>query len=131
MDEQDKLNIDIMDIVQGMYAGDEEEQKRIYKDIIWHGPGNNPVSGDYHGFEEYTQLMPSRMAPLTQFDFTLHNVMVNGNYILTTTTLQGERKGKKIETIVHHLMRLTPEGKVAEGWSFVDELEALDEFFSA
>ncbi len=128
---QGKVNIDIMDIVRGMYAGDEEEQKRIDPNIVWHVPGNNPLSGDYHGFDEYTQLMPSRMAPLTKFGFTLHDVMVNGSYILTTTSLEGERKGKKIDTTVHHLMRLNPEGKVAEGWTFMGDLEAFDEFFSA
>jgi hypothetical protein len=30
-----------------------------------------------------------------------------------------------------HLMRLTPDGKVAEGWGFADDQETLDDFFAA
>ena len=80
-----------------MYAGDEAERASIARDIVWHVPGHNPVSGDYHGYQEFTQLMPSRMAPLTRWDFTLEAVMVNGNYVMTTFRLQGERKGKTID----------------------------------
>ena len=63
MTEQDKRNTQI---VRLMYTGDETERANIASDIVWHVPGHNPVSGEYHGFEEYTKLMPSRMAPLTR-----------------------------------------------------------------
>jgi hypothetical protein len=58
-------------------------------------------------------------------------VMVNGNYVMTTLHLKGERRGKVIDIRGGHLMRLTDEGKVAEGWGFTDNQDALDEFFSA
>jgi len=128
MTEQDKLNIEI---VRRMYIGDEEERRNIAPDIVWHVPGHNPVSGDYHGFEEYTKLMPARMAPLTRWDFMLEDVMVNGNYVMTTLRLQGERKGKRVDIKGGHLMRLTAEGRVVEGWGFTDDQDALDDFFSA
>ncbi|HYP41299.1 MAG TPA: nuclear transport factor 2 family protein [Chloroflexia bacterium] len=98
--------------------------------MVWHVPGHNPVSGDYHGFEEYTTLMPARMSPLTRWDFTLENVMVNGNYVMTTFHLQGERKGKAVDIKGGHLMRLTGEGKVIERWGFTADQDALDDFFS-
>ncbi len=128
MTEQDRRNIEA---VRLMYTGDESERASITRDIVWHVPGHNPVSGDYHGFEEYTTLMPERMSPLTRWDFTLEDVMVNGNYVMTTFHLQGERKGKAIELRGGHLMRLTDDGKVAEGWGFADDQDALDDFFSA
>jgi uncharacterized protein len=128
MTEQDQRNLEI---VRLMYAGDETERANIAQDILWHVPGHNPVSGNYHGFEEYTDLMSARMAPLTRWDFTLEAVMVNGNYVMTTLRLQGERKGKVIDVRGGHLMRLTEEGKVVEGWGFTDNQDALDEFFSA
>jgi hypothetical protein len=71
------------------------------------------------------------MAPLTRWDFTLEAVMVNGNYVMTTVRVQGERKGKMIDLRGGHLMRLTAEGKVVEGWGFTDNQDALDDFFSA
>jgi len=113
-----------------MYAGDEVERASIARDIIWHVPGHNPVSGSYHGYDEYTQLMPVRMAPLTRWDFTLHDVMVNGAIVMTTFRLVGERKGKTIDMCGGHLMRVTADGKVAEGWGFADDQDALDDFFA-
>ena len=117
--------------VRRMYTGDETERRTIAADIVWHVPGHNPVSGAYHGFEEYTQLMPARMAPLTRWDFTLEDVMVNGEYVMTTFRIQGERNGVTIDMHGGHLMRLTADGTVAEGWGFAHDQDALDAFFSA
>jgi hypothetical protein len=128
MTEQDQRHIDI---VRRLYTGDEAERANIAQDIVWHVPGHNPVSGDYHGYEEYTSLMPSRMAPLTRWDFTLQDVMVNGYYVMTTYRLQGERKGKVINIHGGHLMRLSADGRVVEGWGFTNEQDLLDDFFSA
>jgi hypothetical protein len=128
MNKQDRRNIDV---VRLMYTGDETERASIAQDILWHVPGHNSVSGDYHGYEEYTKLMPARMAPLARWDFTLESIMVNGNYAMTTFRLQGERKGRPIDIRGGHLMRISEEGKVVEGWGFTDDQDALDEFFSA
>ena len=88
MTEQDERNIAT---VRKMYEGDLTERANIAADILWHVPGHNPVSGEYRGFKEYTELMPSRMAPLTRWDFALESIMVNGDYVMTTFSLQGER----------------------------------------
>lgn len=128
MTEQDKRNLAA---VRKMYEGDESERAAIARDIIWHVPGHNPVSGDYHGFEEYNTLMVSRMAPLDRWDFTLVRAMVNGDRVMTVIRVQGERKGRTIDLHGGHLMRLNEEAKVVEGWGFVDDQEALDAFFSA
>lgn len=118
MTNQDKRNIEM---VRLMYTGDEAERASIARDIVWHVPGHNPVSGDYRGFDEYTNLMPSRMAPLTRWDFTLEDIMVNGSYVMTTWRLQGERKGSIVDLRGGHLMRVTTDGKVVEGWGFTDD----------
>jgi uncharacterized protein len=127
MTEQDKRN---REVARRMYVGDEAERAAIAKDILWHVPGHNPVSGDYHGWDAYTKLMPSRMAPLTRWDFSLVDMMVNGHYVMTTFRLQGERKGKTVDLRGGHLMRLSDDGKVLEGWGFADNQDALDDFFS-
>jgi uncharacterized protein len=128
MTDQDIRNIAI---VRRMYTGDEAERRNIAQQIVWHVPGHNPVSGEYRGFDEYATLMPARMAPLSQWDFTLEHVMVNGNYVMTTFRLRGERKGRTIDIGGGHLMRLTADGKVVEGWGFSNDQDALDAFFSA
>jgi ketosteroid isomerase-like protein len=128
MTEQDIRNIET---VRRMYAGDDTERANISRSIVWHVPGHNPVSGDYRGFQEYTELMPSRMAPLDRWDFTLHDVMVNGDYVMTTFSLVGERRGVRVNLRGGHLMRLDAEGKIVEGWGFTNDQDALDGFFSA
>lgn len=127
MNTQDERNIMT---VRLMYMGDESERAQIAPDIVWHVPGHNPVSGDYHGFDEYTRLMPSRMAPLTQWDFTLGDVMANGDHVVTSFTLQGERKGKRVDLRGAHIMRLNDAGQIVEGWGFASDQDALDDFFS-
>jgi ketosteroid isomerase-like protein len=128
MTEQDKRNIET---ARRMYSGDEAERLNIAEDIVWHVPGHNPVSGDYHGFEEYTRLMPSRMAPLTTWSFEVHDIMVNGDYVVATISLKGERRDKKVDLRGAHIMRMNDQGQVAEGWGFTSDQDALDEFFSA
>jgi hypothetical protein len=128
MTEQDKRNIET---ARRMYSSDEAEHANIAQDIVWHVPGHNPVSGDYHGIEEYTQLMTSRMAPLTSWSFEVHDVMVNRNYVVATVSIRGQRKGKKVDLRGAHIMRMNEQGQVAEGWGFTSDQDALDEFFSA
>ncbi len=127
MTEQDQRNIAV---VRKMYSGDESERAAIAKDIVWHVPGHNPVSGDYIGYEEYTRLMPSRMAPLTRWDFSVEDVMVNGDYVVATFRVMGERRGNVINLRGAHLMRVDDAGKIAEGWGFTSDQDALDVFFS-
>jgi len=127
MNEQDQLNIESARL---MYSGDESERANIASDITWHVPGHNPVSGEYHGLEEYTQLMPSRMAPLSNWEFEIHDVMVNGSYVVATISLKGERKGKKVDLRGAHIMRMNDLNQVVEGWGFTSNQDSLDEFFS-
>jgi len=128
MTEQDQHNIET---VRRMYAGNSAERASIAADITWHVPGHNPVSGDYHRFQEYTELMPSRMAPPTRWDFEVHGVMVNGEYVVVALSFKGERKGKTVDLRGAHIMRVNIQGQVVEGWGFTSDQDALDDFFSA
>ncbi len=119
-----------LEVVRLMYAGDAAERAQIAPDIVWHVPGHNPVSGAYRGYAEYTQVMAARMAPLDRWDFVLDDVMVNGDYVMTTWHLQGQRRGKSIDTRGGHLFRLNAAGQVVEGWGFTDHQDVLDDFFA-
>jgi ketosteroid isomerase-like protein len=125
MDERDLRNIDV---VRRFYA---TERELAARDIVWHVPGHNPVSGIYTGADEYFDLMPSRMAPLDEWSFDLREIMVNGDYVMTTIHVKGTRKGNTIDLEGGHLFRLDAEGRVAEGWGFLSDQDALDAFFSA
>ena len=127
MTEEDSRNLEV---ARGLYRGDNDERAYIAPSIVWHVPGHNPVSGDYRGFQAYTESMTARMAPLRRWDFTLEDVMVNGDYVMTTWRLLGERKGHTVELRGGHLLRLD-DGKIVEGWGFTSDQDALDRFFAA
>jgi ketosteroid isomerase-like protein len=59
----------------------------------------------------------------------LEDVMVNGDHVMTTFRVQGERRGKTVDLRGGHLMRVTADGKIAEGWGFAVDQDALNEFF--
>ena len=109
----------------------EAERDVAAPDLAWHVPGHNPVSGTYRGHYEYFEVMPARMAPLTRWDFEIGDIMVNGDYVVATLSVQGERNGQRISLRGGHVFRLSADGQVAEGWGFVNDQEALDAFFSA
>lgn len=116
--------------VRQMYAGEAAESRMLSPEIVWHVPGHNPVSGDYNGLREYTEVMPERMAPLTSWDFELEQVMPNGDYVATIFRVRGERKGHRIDLRGSHFMRLDEAGRIVEGWGFSDDQDELDRFFS-
>jgi len=71
------------------------------------------------------------MEPLARWEFTLHDVMVNGELVVATVHLRGERRGHTIDTMGGHLFRINDAGQIAEGWGFVARQDDLDAFFAA
>ena len=119
---------------EGFSLGDLEAYRRAFSDeIVWHVPGDNPVSGVYSGAKEYFEDMPSKMAPLDDWRFQVKDVMVNARdrAALVHLHLNGSRKGKTVDMDGYHMVRLDDQGRVREGWGFVNDQQALDDFFSA
>ena len=56
--------------------------------------------------------------------------MVNGDHVVTTWRIDGERNAKTIDMRGAHIMRLDDQGQVVEGWGFCDDQDAVDAFFS-
>lgn len=112
-----------------IYAGEARERELIARDIVWHVPGHNPVSGEYHGWDEYFGTMGTRMQPLDRWEFEVERIMVNGLYVVANIHLVGDRKGKQIDTHGSHILRFSEAGQVVEGWGFTQDQDGLDEFF--
>jgi hypothetical protein len=75
--------------------------------------------------------MTSRMAPLDCWEVEAVEIMVNGELVAATFTFAGRRRGREVASRGVHLFRVTDDFKIAEGWGFVADQDALDEFFSA
>ena len=119
-----------LNTVLTLYRGSLDERRTVAPNLIWHVPGDNPVAGTYHGFDEYASIMPTKMQPLTRWDHEIHNVMVCGNMVTITFKIWGERKGITVEMNGAHVLRVE-EGLVAEGWGFAADQASLDKFYSA
>jgi ketosteroid isomerase-like protein len=102
-------------------------------DVVWHVPGDNPVSGAYRGHDGYFGTMPERMAPLEEWAFTVTDVAVNekDDAALVRFHLTGRRKGATVDMDGWHMVRLAPDGRIAEGWGFTSDQDSLDQFFWA
>jgi ketosteroid isomerase-like protein len=108
----------------------ENERELMSPDVVWHVPGQNPVSGVYRGAKAYFEDMVTRMGPLDEWDFAIENVMVNGAMVVVSGRLRGLRKKHRIDLAAAHVMRIE-NGKVVEGWGFVEKQDVLDSFFAA
>ena len=124
MNDRDRRNIES---VRRFYQA---ERTVAAPDIVWHVPGHNPVSGIYRGQDEYFELLPERMAPIDEWDIELQDALVNDDLVVTTVVVRGERKGRRIELPGHHVIRLSEDGQVAEGWGFTSHQDTLDGFFA-
>jgi len=118
--------------VYGLMGDPKAYRAAFSPEIVWHVPGNNPVSGEYRG-EDYFTLMPSRMAPLDEWRFSLTGVMVNekSRAAVVHFAVDGLRRGKRIAIEGAHMIRLDESGRIVEGWGFTKDQAALDDFFSA
>ena len=99
--------------------------------VVWHVPGNNPVSGSYRGPEAIRTEMAARMAPLDEWTLDVLDVMGNDDLVVGIVQLRGRRHGRRIDTREGHVFRFDAQGRVAEAWGFTAERDDLDEFFRA
>ena len=99
-------------------------------DAVWHVPGNNPVSGSYHGIDEMMFTMGARMQPLDDWRIKVVDVMGNGDMVVSVTFMIGERRGRKVDMLGGHLFRFNDEGLIVEVRGFAADQPALDAFFA-
>jgi hypothetical protein len=100
------------------------------EDIVWHSPGNNPLSGEYRGQDEVFGFF-AKIAEITggTFQAELHDVLVNDEHSVALQVTRAEREGNSLETHdvgVFHVR----DGKITEAWFHSGDQAALDEFLS-
>ena len=99
-------------------------------DVVWHLPGDNPISGDHKGRHAVFAVF-AKVAELTggTFKIELHDVLANDEHAVALTRATASRQGKQInvlESAIYHVMN----GKVTEFWSFSQDQRLNEEFWS-
>ncbi|GAB2836294.1 nuclear transport factor 2 family protein [Lentzea nigeriaca] len=100
-------------------------------DVVWHVPGDNPVSGRYEGQAAVFEAIPKAMRPLDEWTIRVDDVMGNADLVVATFHVVARRGDTKVETSGAHVFRFDDSGLVAEAWGFAGDQSGLDAVFTA
>jgi uncharacterized protein len=102
----------------------------LAEDVVWHVPGRGPLAGDYQGIAEVIALF-GKISELSggTARFTLHDVLANGNHMISLATITAERAGKQYQDKLVHVMQVH-DGKATEVWTYAADPFAAEEFWS-
>ena len=85
-------------------------------DWVFHAPGRNRMSGDYHGRDGLMAIVANVGAMAgTSFREVVHDVVVNDTHAIVLATHSLERDGVPYEYNTVHVYHLR-DGKLAEAW---------------
>ena len=110
---------------------DDDTQRHSFAspDITWHVPGDNPVSGDYHGYAAVFGGIAERMQPLDNWQIDVVDVMANADLVVATVHVVAARGTARVETDGAHVFRFDAAGRIVEAWGFTADQTGLDTVF--
>ena len=99
-------------------------------DVVWHAPGHNLLSGDFHGKEEVFATF-QKVAELTggSFKIDIHALLADDEHAVVLTHATGAREGKTLDDNTVQVFHVK-DGKVTEQWLYPGDMEATDAFWS-
>ncbi len=123
-------------LVMGMMAaqgrGDAEAvREALSADLVWHVPGKNLLSRDYHGpnealaFLAHVQELSSGTARPQLVD-----VLSSDAYVTLLVKMYAERQGRKLDGSFQAWVYRIAGGKIAEIWFLVEDRYEVDAFWS-
>lgn len=116
---------------QAFAEGDMQTMDEVFDDeIVWHVPGNNPLSGDYNGKQEVFGFFGKVNELADSFTLELHDVLANEEHGVALTWAKGERAGKTLEGQLVQVFHINENGRVTESWSHSFDQAAFDDFWT-
>ena len=100
-------------------------------DVVWHVPGKNLLSRDYHGKAEVAGFW-SRVRELSggTIRTELLDVLGSDGYGIALVKVHGEREGRRLGGQFQAFTYRIENGKIAEFWFMVEDRYAVDAFWS-
>jgi ketosteroid isomerase-like protein len=101
------------------------------KDIVWHSPGSNPISGDHHGADAVIASFVKQFE-LTDgtFKVELHDILGSDDHAVALARASGQRNGKSIDEPYAHVCHFR-DGKLVEAWIMDFDPSKTDEFLNS
>jgi uncharacterized protein len=99
-------------------------------DVVFHYPGQNPLSGDHVGKSAVLELM-GRVAQLTDGSFRpeVHDILASDDHVAALVTVHAERDGVAVEWQSVDLFHVR-DGALAEHWVHEVDQQLVDRFWS-
>ena len=99
-------------------------------DAVHHYPGRNPLSGEHKGLEEATAFA-GQMFELTEGKLAMEvrEIGASENHAFALLHTRYERKGRVLEMPFVNVARIE-NGKIAEFWTYPNDVYATDEFWN-
>jgi uncharacterized protein len=100
-------------------------------DVVWHQPGKHAIAGTYRGKAELLSLFV-RIWQETEgtVETEILDVFANDEFAVVLIHIKAERKGRRQDNIVVHVLKLTPDAKLVERWALADHQDEIDRFWA-
>ncbi len=125
-------NVDLLKKGYAAFAeGDMAALTELFdQDATWHVPGESPISGDHIGRDAIFGFF-GQLATLSggTFKNDPHDLLANDEHGVGLSNVTGSREGKELNIKEIEVYNLK-DGKVIEVWTFTDDQQASDEFWS-
>lgn len=100
-------------------------------DIVWHVPGDSPISGDYKGKEEVFGYF-GKLIQETEgtFKLDIETMFADNSRGVAVHRISADRNGKHLDSYAANVYTYDAEGKLVEAWQMSTDTQAASEFFS-
>lgn len=113
-------------------SGDVAAIRQVLADnVVWHVPGRNLLSRDYHGSDEVIGFL-QRVRELSGGSARPQPVetLVGDGYVVTLVRMFAEREGRKLDGSFQAWAYRIAAGRIAEFWFLVEDRYEVDTFWS-
>jgi ketosteroid isomerase-like protein len=109
----------------------EQVRAQLADDVVWHVPGKNLLSRDYHGPDEVLAFM-ARVRELSGGSARpqIISIMAKDNWAVALVRMYAEREGRKLDGSLQAWAYRIADGKIAEFWFLVEDRYQVDAFWS-
>jgi ketosteroid isomerase-like protein len=122
----------VIGMMSAQARGDIEAVRAALSDgIVWHVPGKNLLSRDYHGPSEALGFL-ARVRELSNGSARpqLVDVLAGEGHVVVLVRMYAEREGRKLDGSFQAWAYRIEDGKIAEIWFLVEDRYQVDAFWS-
>jgi len=106
-------------------------QDMLAEDVVWHVPGRNLLSRDYHGKAEVFGFF-ARARELSGGTVRIEpiEIFAGDQHAVALVRVHAEREGRKLDGELQAFTFRVEGGRIAEFWFLVEDRYAVDAFWS-